>query len=191
MYPFPTPPKRLSSFIFARLCDELPKPPDESADSRNSRDMAAMAAVAALGPIDMTEAMLAVRVVATDAHARDSLRLATINHADLPTVMRCRSQAASMMRQSQQAHRALERLQAMRPIAPPVHEDLPDEATDEAPAEASADSAADAVKKPTAPKPKEDEWEIPPNNLPGFAQLWLLPGHVTRHQKRYVPQQKA
>ena len=186
MYPFPTLPKRLSSFIFAQLCAELPKPPDEYADTRNTRDMAAMAAVAALGPIDMTEAMLAVRVVATDAHARDSLRLATLNHADLPMVLRCRSQAASMMRQSQQAHRALERLQATRPIAPPDHADLPDEMAEEA----AADITTDVVKKPATTKPKEDEWEIPPNNLPGFAQLWLLPPHVTRNQKRYEPQQQ-
>lgn len=198
MYPFPTLPKRLSSFIFAQLCDELPPPRDDTPDSVNDRDMAAMAAVAALGPIDLTEAALAVRIVATDAHARDSLRLAGQNQADLTAVLRCRAQAASMMRQSQQALRSLERLQAMRPLAPPTREDAMTDApaaetsAERGPDEASPDIAAQAVKSPTGGKPKEeDTWQVPPNNLPGFAQLWLLPAHVTRNQKPYNPHRKA
>ena len=198
MYPFPTLPRRLSSFIFAQLCEELPPPRDNAPDSVNDRDMAAMAAVAALGPIDPAEAILAVRVVATDAHARDSLRLAGQNQADLTSVLRCRAQAASMMRQSHQAQRALERLQAMRPLAPPTREDdmtdapVSEASAERGPDEASPDIAANAVKRPTGGKPKEeDAWQVPPNNLPGFAQLWLLPAHVTRNQKPYNPHRQT
>jgi hypothetical protein len=75
-----------------------------------------MDAVAALHPGDAFEVKLAVRIVATDAHATDSLRLAALALAagDTAERGRCLAQAASMARQSDSAYRALQRRQATR-----------------------------------------------------------------------------
>jgi hypothetical protein len=60
------------------------------------------------------EARLATRIVAMDAHAADSLRLAGLAVADPMEIRRCRAQAASMARQSDSALRTLLRMQATR-----------------------------------------------------------------------------
>jgi hypothetical protein len=73
-----------------------------------------MDAVVALNPDNAFEARLAVRVVSTDAHAADALRSAALAADDPGEVLRCRAQAASMMRQSDAALRSLLRLQATR-----------------------------------------------------------------------------
>ena len=75
-----------------------------------------MDAVVALHPADAFEVRLAIRIVATDAHAADSLRLAAIALAndDAAERSRCLAQAASMSRQSDSAYRALQRRQATR-----------------------------------------------------------------------------
>ena len=86
-----------------------------------------MAAVAALRPADAFEARLAAEIVAADAQAMDSFRLASRSCNDLTATLRCRAQAAAMMRQMQSALRTLINMQSMgrkaaaakQPVAPP------------------------------------------------------------------------
>ena len=73
-----------------------------------------MDAVVALHPDDDFEARLALRIVAMDFHAADSLRSAGLAVDDPEEVRRCRAQAASMARQSDAA---LPRCCASRPPA--------------------------------------------------------------------------
>ena len=73
-----------------------------------------MDAVVALHPDDAFEARLAVRIVAMDSHAGDSLRSAGLAGDDPEKIRRCRAQAASMARQSDAALRSLQRIQATR-----------------------------------------------------------------------------
>jgi hypothetical protein len=99
---------------FALLCGELPRPPDGTTqEARVARDKSAMEAVVALNPDNDFEARLAVRIVAMDAQAGDSLRLAALE-TDPEKVRQCRAQAVSMARQSDAALRLLLRLQATR-----------------------------------------------------------------------------
>ena len=100
--------------IFARLCGELPPAVADTPDLRAKRDENAMDAVAALHPDDAFEALLAVRIVAMDAHAGDFLRSAGLAVNDPMEIRRCRAQAASMARQADAALRSLLRIQAIR-----------------------------------------------------------------------------
>ena len=100
--------------IFAELCGELPPSVADTPDLRAKRDEDAMDAVVALHPDDAFEARLAVRIVALDAHAGDSLRSAGLAVSDPMEVRRCRAQAASMARQADAALRSLLRIQAIR-----------------------------------------------------------------------------
>ena len=59
--------------IFARLCGELPPPVPDTPDLRAARDEDAMDAVVALHPADAFEARPAVRIVAMDSHAGDTM----------------------------------------------------------------------------------------------------------------------
>ena len=68
----------------------------------------------ALHPDDDFEARLALRIVAMDFHAGDSLRSAGLAADDPAEVRRCRAQAASTARQSDAALRSLLRIQATR-----------------------------------------------------------------------------
>lgn len=100
--------------IFAELCGMLPPSVADTPDLRAKRDARAMAAVVALHPADDFEARLAVRIVAMDAHAGDSLRSAGLAVADPAEMHRCRAQATSMARQADAALRSLLRIQATR-----------------------------------------------------------------------------
>jgi hypothetical protein len=100
--------------IFVDLRAQLPPLPDEDPETRAKREQRAMDAVAALTPYDAFEARLAVRAVATDAHAADALRSAVLAAGDPDKVRQCRAQAASMARQSDAALHALLRIQARR-----------------------------------------------------------------------------
>ena len=124
MFPFRAIPKQLSQHLFNALCRALPDPDDPAPDGEKARDMMAIAAVAALDPQGVAEAMLAIQVVTTEAHARACLRQASIYRDEVTVALRCQALAAAMMRQMHQAMRALERLQAMRPVEP-VAEDEP------------------------------------------------------------------
>ena len=100
---------------FAYLCSQLPPPPDDTPPEASAkRERRAMDAVVALRPMDAFEARLAARIVAMDAHAADSLRLAGLVPNDPMELRRCRAQAASMARQSDAALRTLS---ACRPRA--------------------------------------------------------------------------
>src|SRR5262245_15760743 len=109
-----THPSPLSRFIFAELCGSLPKPVDDAPETRAMRDEYAMQSATALDPMNAIEARLAVRIVAADAHAVDSLRQAALLEADPDAQRRCLAQAASMSRQSNAALRELLRIQATR-----------------------------------------------------------------------------
>jgi hypothetical protein len=100
--------------IFADLRSQLPPLPDEAPEARTRREQRAMDAVADLTPYDAFEARLAIRVVATDAHAADALRAAALAAGEPDTLRQCRAQAASMSRQSDAALRSLLRIQARR-----------------------------------------------------------------------------
>ena len=89
--PHPDTPAANRREIFARLCGELPPPVADTPDATADRDEDAMDAVVALHPSDAFEARLAVRIVAVDAHAGDSLRSAGLGRADPAEVQRWRS----------------------------------------------------------------------------------------------------
>ena len=97
-----------------RLISTLPLPVADTEVDRAEREAEAIAALASLYPATAIEARLTARVVATDAHAMDCLRLAMAVGADDKTARSCRAQAALMMRQSQGALNALRRDQAVR-----------------------------------------------------------------------------
>ena len=97
-----------------RLISTLPRATTDTDVDRAEREAEAIAALASLYPATAIEARLAARVVATDAHAMDCLRLAIEAGADDKTARGCRAQAALMMRQSQGALNALRRDQAVR-----------------------------------------------------------------------------
>jgi hypothetical protein len=125
--------------------------------------------VVALHPTDAFEARLAARIVAMDAHAADSLRLAGLYPNDPWELHRCRRQAASMARQSDAALRSLLRLQATHEkqeatkhpaameragywfkdvsVPPPAPAAPPPPATEPEPAPAGSDAEADFYAK--------------------------------------------
>jgi hypothetical protein len=107
-----------ASEVFALLCSVLPVSADGTQDAIAARARRAMDAVFALHPEDAFEVRLAVRIVAMDAHAADSLRAAAQAVADPMEVRRCRAQAVSMARQSDSALRVLRCMQAERDRAP-------------------------------------------------------------------------
>ena len=115
MLPFRHLPPALAREVFAHLCDCLPPPRDESQAARDARDTIAMAEVVGYDPVDMIEAMLAVRIVASEAHARDALRLAGLSAGDVRLVARCRAQAAMMMRTADKARVELRDCRKERP----------------------------------------------------------------------------
>jgi hypothetical protein len=127
MHTLPDLPTSVARDVFATLCAGLPPPPTDTPEARAVRDVAAMAAVTALRPADAFEARLAAQIVAADAQAMDSFRLASQYCNDLSATLRCRAQAAAMMRQMQSALRTLINMQSQRqkaatakqPVAPP------------------------------------------------------------------------
>jgi len=110
----PNLPPAVARYTFHVLVSALPLPVTGSPEDRAAREEAAIAAVAALYPADAFEGRLAARIVATDAHAMDCLRLAVEPGIDPQDVRRRYAQASSMMRQSQSALYALQRRQAAR-----------------------------------------------------------------------------
>ncbi len=96
------------------LCGSLPPPVTNSPEDRTRRDNAAIAQVACLLPANADEADLAVQYVAASAQALDCLRLARENPSDVPRVLKCTAQSASMMRQARGARSLLMRVQAVR-----------------------------------------------------------------------------
>ena len=88
-------PIALAREVFARL-DALPPPRDGTPEARAVRDdLAYAAAVEAYYPVDAGEAELAVQIVAANAHALDSLRLAGLPGNSEEDIRRCRAQGNS------------------------------------------------------------------------------------------------
>ncbi len=152
MQSLPNLPSAIALETYASLCASLPPPVIDTPESRAARDDAAMQAVAVLRPANAFEARLAVDVIAADAHAKDSLRLAAKYHADLSAMVKCRAQFALMMRQMHSALRTLQRMQAARQNA-----DATQAATEEprtpSPAPATTPAMNDAAPPDQAPQP--------------------------------------
>jgi len=141
MHPFPGLPPSVAREAFAELCRALPPPIDGGQDAR---DTLAMEAAAAFRPADLTEALMVVEIVATEAHARACLREAGEHQADIKVVRQSRAQALSMMRQKQRALRMLHEYQAARKLEPVVAEQAEPaaEPTDRSPAPPKPDLSA-------------------------------------------------
>ena len=92
----------------------LPPPPTDSADDLRKRDHAAIARITALAPGNSVEADVAAQFVAASEQWKDCLRLAQLPETTLPWAVKCRAQAASMMRQANSALRLLLRMQEVR-----------------------------------------------------------------------------
>jgi len=96
------------------LRSSLPAPVPTTPESLIRRDNAAIAQVASLLPANASEATLAGQYVVANAHAIDCLQEAREPGIARELALKCRAQAASMMRQSQGAMRLLLRMQATR-----------------------------------------------------------------------------
>lgn len=119
MSAFPLLPRMVAARMFAELCMLLPPPVEATQESLDARDVLAVAAIDALGPImSVEEASMALIVVAADFHARDALRGAGEHRDTLKSVLQCRAQALSMIRQRHLAATKLAALQARRRAAP-------------------------------------------------------------------------
>ena len=93
---------------------KLPLPDEDTPEAFARRDNAAIAVVASLLPANASEALIAAQFVSTDAQASECMRLALQNPASIEQGLKCRAQAANMVRQSHSARRLLMRVQAER-----------------------------------------------------------------------------
>jgi hypothetical protein len=114
MHTLPNLPTSIAREVFADLCAGLPPLASDTPETRAARDDLAMAAVAALHPTDVIEAKHAVAIVTADAYAADSLRLAGECRTDVAVTLRCRAQAASLLREMRSLLRDYRRNQAER-----------------------------------------------------------------------------
>jgi hypothetical protein len=114
MHSLPNLPASIAHEAFARLRRCLPEHPTDTPETLAARDDLAMAAVAALHPTDALDANVAVDIVLAEANYADSLRLAGEYRNDIATTLRCRAQAASMLRGMRSLLRDYQRMQAQR-----------------------------------------------------------------------------
>ena len=116
--PQPEPAHQLPRDLYYQVVHELrhalPPPITDSPEDAIRRDNAMIAQIAALRPGNADEVILAAQCIAASAQALDCLRLARLHRNDVPHVLKCTAQAASMMRQSRGALAHLHRLQAQR-----------------------------------------------------------------------------
>lgn len=113
MHAFPLLSRMVSAEMFMRLCTLMPPPLDDTQEASLARDLIGLNAILNLGPIRTTEeAMLAIIIIAADLHTHDGFRLAVENGGNLKSVLQCRAQALSMMRERRRAAERLERMQA-------------------------------------------------------------------------------
>ncbi len=110
----PNLPQTTALYVLYTLRGSLPRRPDASAEELEAREAVAIQAVADLLPANTFEALLAVQIVAADAHVQDSLRSAIEHAAEPDRVLRCEAQAANMMRTMHRGLQALQRTQAER-----------------------------------------------------------------------------
>jgi hypothetical protein len=144
-------PRDLYYLAVHALRGALPPPVTDSAEDRSRRDHAIIADVASLRPVNTAEVILASQCVAANAQALDCLRLARLYPADVPHVLKCSAQSASMMRQSRGALGQLLRLQAARD----THKPDTNTRNTAAPTEARAARASTA--EPPAPQPAPED----------------------------------
>ena len=92
----------------------LPPPPTDGPEDLLRRDHAAVARIAAFAPGDAAEADVAAQFVAASEQWKDCLRLVREPGITPEWAMKCRAQAATMMRQANGALRTLRQMQAER-----------------------------------------------------------------------------
>jgi hypothetical protein len=130
-----------------------------------------------------------VQIVLTGAHAAENLREAGVHREDFAKMMRCRAQAASMMREERAAKRMLAQEQKVR---------LGGEAlAGTAPAQKAAASAPPPQAEPHAPPSPVQAGSTPPASpeaiakAEAFAQKNMAAAAQIRHDRGVTPQSKA
>lgn len=103
----PNVPTAAARHLLATLCASLPLPIPNTPAGCAARDEAAIAAVVGLRPRNAAEAMLAVQIVTTDAHAAVCLHFAAQPGQGPELVRRYRAQAAALSREVQIGLRTL------------------------------------------------------------------------------------
>jgi hypothetical protein len=111
--------------MLEQLRTALPLPIPDTPENRDIRDQAAFAAVKALNPTNAADAMLAKSIVAFEAAANDTRRMADETHHDAALAARLRRLAEQLMRQAQSGRNLLRKCQAQPPV-PPCPRALPD-----------------------------------------------------------------
>jgi hypothetical protein len=197
---------------YAELGNSLPPPVLATPEIRERRLTTAVEAFEALRPGDAYEARLAVQVVLCGAHAAENLREAGVHREDFAKMMRCRAQAASMMREERAAKRMLAQEQKMRlgtemaAGTPKAQSDTasaqPPQAESQAaspPAQAAAVAPSARMGAPVAApvSPVMQAGSAPPPSpeaiakAEAFAQKNLAAAAQIRHDRGVTPQNKA
>lgn len=152
MYAFPYLSRMLAAEMFAKLSAMLPPPLDATPAARRDRDVVALCVLRQMGPIrTVDEALLAITVVASEAHAHDALRSASENAGNLKVVMQCRAQANTMLRARYKAAAELAILVRRHPDEMVRDDDVMQEA--EAEMAAVAEPPAPEI-RPAEPEPE-------------------------------------
>lgn len=146
-----SPTARLEYFV--ELGNSLPRAVIHNAESHERRMTTAMDAFNALNPGDAFEGRLAVQIVLCSAHAADCLRESNDHRGDFAKAMRCRAQAASMMREARAARRILAQQQKTRLAVAGVAAGAPEKsATAAAPAQPAERQATPPSVQGAAPQ---------------------------------------
>ncbi len=118
----------VARYVLDDLFSVLPAPVPDTPEARDARDAAAVSRLVAMRPENAADVMLAVQVIAADAHAMDSLRCANQPGVSIGEFLRWQSVAISLMRASNSSRSLLLRMQkdrlkratAVRPPSRPV-----------------------------------------------------------------------
>ena len=193
---------------YAELGNSLPPPVYRTPEYRQRRLTTAVEAFEALRPGDAYEARLAVQVVLCGAHAAENLREAGIHRENFAKMMRCRAQAASMMREERAAKRMLAQEQKMRlateavTSTPKTQSDTasaqPPQAELQAPSPPAQAAAAPPPAPMAAPVPSAMQaGSVPPPSPEAIAnaEAYALKNSAAaaqiRHDRGVTPQNKA
>jgi hypothetical protein len=179
MPPLSNLPAAVSREILSNLHLRLPPlPAGAGAEARADRVAAAWAVIVALAPRDAFQAALAEQFALADAHARAAMADATAADPNRDTVRRCRAQAVSLLRQSQQAFRVLLKARAESAAARQDRQAAPEAAmgydtadpsvvVTTAPVPTSASNGSEA--HPIQPSPRPDASPVPARPAPPAA----------------------
>jgi len=188
MYAIPGLPASVAREVFANICAALPPRPDATEEIRFAREADAMAAIATLRPVDAFEARLAVAVVAADAHATESYRLAAKFFNDLTIGPKCRAQAALMGRQMLAALKTLQRMQGARPKTQPADPCTAPALADPVPADAARTiSAVDPVLAEVAPHCLAAAEDFATRHPLRAARIRANGGLPAKHERHFTP----